>query len=305
MSTSGSCKGEGRLMATFAVIMATIGRETMEATLHSIVSQSLEPGDQLIVVRDSYMDHDDRHDVRRRVGTYAERYSNLIHYHEHDAGFHWYGVPQFNFGVPHVKADFVLSIGDDDVYCDGTWSVLRQAIGEDLDRVVLFRFVAPWREILWDKPQMVRSRISGQCIAAPRDAVGFMGDGQYVEVDFEWMEAVIKKSGRDPQWLNQVLSIARPEIRDGKVATLGIATCQYCDRQVFREDLIGNCCIHCSERLDVKDGQPRILFVWPAAEISVSDVARGYRNALEQAGCHVFDFKMHNLFKYHAAALAT
>ena len=47
----------------------------------------------------------------------------------------------------------------------------------------------------------------------------------------------------------------------------------------------------------------KILFVWSAAEWSIFDVARGYRNALAAEGHEIRDFRLYNRIKYHGTAL--
>lgn len=47
----------------------------------------------------------------------------------------------------------------------------------------------------------------------------------------------------------------------------------------------------------------RILFVHPAVSMSIADVARGYRNALERQGHDIFDYRLMNRFAYHMRAL--
>ena len=47
----------------------------------------------------------------------------------------------------------------------------------------------------------------------------------------------------------------------------------------------------------------KILFVWSAAEWSIYDVARGYRNALAAQGHEIRDFRLYNRIKYHGTAL--
>lgn len=47
----------------------------------------------------------------------------------------------------------------------------------------------------------------------------------------------------------------------------------------------------------------RILFVHPSAQVSIFDVARGYRSALERAGHEVFDYSMRHRIEYHHTAL--
>lgn len=47
----------------------------------------------------------------------------------------------------------------------------------------------------------------------------------------------------------------------------------------------------------------KVLFCWPAAEFSVSDVARGYRKALVAAGHDIRDYNISARMRYHAKAL--
>lgn len=47
----------------------------------------------------------------------------------------------------------------------------------------------------------------------------------------------------------------------------------------------------------------RILFVTPAAEMSISDVARGYRSALERQGHEIRDYNLRARYAYHTKAM--
>ena len=51
------------------------------------------------------------------------------------------------------------------------------------------------------------------------------------------------------------------------------------------------------------DKKLKILFVEPAAQISISDVGRGYRSALERQGHDIRDYNMVARMQYHASAL--
>ena len=294
---------------SFAVVVPTIGREMLEGTLDSILAQELQQGDQVFVVRDSFGDLDDALGVRARVEAYAEKSNGIIQYREHDAGFHFYGVPQHNAVWREATADYLMSMGDDDIFCAGAWARLREAIGEEWQRAVLFQWLSPWRQILWRKREMTRSLVSGSCMAAPRYACCDIPEGRYVEVDFDWMQQIIANTGQEPLWVEDVVAIARPEKRGGKLTTHRPVKCVGCRRVIFREDAVDGQCILC--RTPKREPRPiiaskeakRIAFVWPAAEISVSDVARGYRDALARAGHAIFDFRLNNRFKYHAAAL--
>lgn len=47
----------------------------------------------------------------------------------------------------------------------------------------------------------------------------------------------------------------------------------------------------------------RVLFVWTAAEFSIMDVARGYRDAFVRAGHDVVDFRLYERFKFIEASM--
>lgn len=223
---------------SLSIVIGTIGRPSLEWTLDSIAAQGLQGGDEVIVVRDSFEARDDKLHVRERV----ERYGDRFHYFEHDAGEHYFGIAQTNHGFGKVRGDFVCSLGDDDIYSAGAFETLRPVLAEDRDRAVLFQFLAPWRQVLWDRPRMRRSRISGQCIAAPRAALVPMGTAHYVEVDFDWMQEILTRTGRAPAWLRELLVITRPELRNGQPIT-GALACGGCRRVIFHEDAIeGRCC---------------------------------------------------------------
>jgi hypothetical protein len=193
---------------SIAVVIGTIGRPTLEDTLESIKAQGLRAGDQVIVVRDSFEDPDDMRLVQGRV----ERFGPQFQYAEYDAGYHYNGVEQTNHGLTLATADVVLSLGDDDIYVDGAFEQLRRAMAPDVLRPVLFRFLAPWRVLLWDQPRMKRSHISGQCMAIPRPWQVPQPTGRYPEVDFEWMEAMLAKADRPPLWFDELLVVARPRV---------------------------------------------------------------------------------------------
>lgn len=197
---------------SIAVVIGTIGRPTLEDTLHSIHAQGLQPKDRVIVVRDSFEDPGDSREVQRRVAEFGPQFE----YHAYDAGYHYNGVEQTNYGCELADTDFVLSIGDDDIYEQGAFKTLRTVMAEDPVRPVLFRFLAPWREVLWDYPRMQVSRISGQCIAIPRQWMQMQPTRECPSVDFEWMEAILAKAKAasvDPLWLDALLVIARPRVR--------------------------------------------------------------------------------------------
>ena len=228
---------------TFTVLIGSAGRDSLKYTLDSIAKQDRIPDDRVIVCFDSY-----ENEPSAELIQFVHSYGPWAIACEYDSGYHFYGVEQVNFALKHrvhEMSTHVLTLGDDDVLTDRAYSRLRPVVAAYPDQAVLFRFVAPWRELLWDVPQMRRSRISGCCIAAPKQFVGLMDtktqnpDGtEYKEHDFDWMQAIIRESGQEPYWLDEVLVIARPD-EDGKggVKQRGLSRCWHCQTWRWLEDV--------------------------------------------------------------------
>lgn len=220
---------------TFTVLIGSAGRPSLRYTLDSIARQGREPGDQVIVSFDSFEQSDADLNTRRAL---VESYGFIAQ--EFNAGYHWYGIEQINHSIRTLAPTFgshVFTLGDDDVFVDGAFDILRPLCAAEPKRPILYKFLAPWREILWDVPEMQRSRISGCCIAAPRQFVGEFPTRKYVEHDFDWMLNILAASKVQPIWLDEVLVIARPDVRGDDVAHLGLRRCWHCRDFKYWEDV--------------------------------------------------------------------
>jgi hypothetical protein len=228
----------------FTVLIGSIGRNSLKHTLDSIARQKREPGDQVFVAVDTF--EDDTHERYERVYKQVLSYGHGFDPIGYDAGYHFYGVEQINYTLYEMPrgCSHIFTLGDDDVFVDGAYECLRDLCAQDMERPILYKFLAPWREILWERPVMTRSRISGCCIAAPKQFVGLMDtktkndDGtEYKEHDFDWMQGIIRKSGKEPLWLDDVLVIARPEARGNDVTHQPLRRCWNCNHWRFGEDV--------------------------------------------------------------------
>jgi hypothetical protein len=219
---------------TFTVLIGSIGRPVLKNALDSIKRQSLVEGDQVIVSIDSF-EHGEREDVQTLVRSYGEGFL-ATHY---NSGYHWLGVEQINHAMRTVPmtGTHVLTIGDDDVFVDGAYEVFRHYCAQDTLRPVLWKFLAPNRWILWREPKMQSCLISGCCIAAPMPFSELMHTRLETTHDFDWMEAVIAKSGKTPLWLDYVGVIARPDQNGNDVMHQGVWGCNRCGRWHYREHL--------------------------------------------------------------------
>jgi hypothetical protein len=228
---------------TFTVLIGSANRPSLTHTLDSVARQVRVPGDQVIVAFDAFEKTErELWDAVDRVESYGDGFLACTH----DAGHHHFGVAQINHALATIPitGSHLFTMGDDDVWVDGAYDVLRPFCAADPLRPILYRFVAPWRELLWDVPRMQMSKISGCCIAAPKAFVGPMPaqthwpDGRvFAEHDFFWMQEILQKAGREPLWLDRTLVIARPEARGADVTHKGILQCWACQRWWYLEDV--------------------------------------------------------------------
>lgn len=230
---------------SLTIVVPTIGRPSLRVTLDSIARQDLQPKDRVVIALDTFAEPP-RPDVAALVAAYG---FDLI---EVNGGTHFMGNPQLNAAIAQCRTDYLIALGDDDIYVDGAIARLRKALTPG--RAVLFRFYAPpylvegnpRRFMLWATRHLRVANLSGCCIAAPREALVPISEEHRIEVDFDWIAAMVAKTGQKPIWLKDVLVIARPEIRDGEPVHQGVGSCPTCGYEGFLEDFEGRVCKDCA-----------------------------------------------------------
>ncbi len=234
-------------MKTLTIAVPSIGRPTLVDTLASIARQALIPGDQVLVVYDSFQpDWANLAATRELVESFGFTFV------EHDGGYHFFGNPQLNRAMELATGDYFCALGDDDVYVDGALARIRAKVTPD--RALLFRFYAtpylvpgdPRRFMLWGDRQLRVANISGCCVVAPKAALVPVSPDHRIEVDFDWIVEMVAKTGKPPVWLRECLIIARPDVRDGATVHRGVATCAGCGAVGFLEDCTDRLCEDCA-----------------------------------------------------------
>jgi hypothetical protein len=227
---------------TFSILIGSAGRPTLAATLESIASQDTIPGDQIYVGFDAYKkplaalealaagvaQYNDLGaaefipytylgiaDTEKRIPPPWSKLGDRDHVIPAGAPYYWLGVEQINHALRTypISGSHVLTLGDDDVFVPGAFDVIRAAAATDQARPVLWQFLAPWRAVLWDRPRLAVGRISGCCIAAPRQYVGLHPTAIDETHDYHWIRAIVdaaRAHGRPPIWLEYLAVVARP-----------------------------------------------------------------------------------------------
>jgi glycosyltransferase involved in cell wall biosynthesis len=246
---------------TLTICVPTIGRDSLRQTLDSIQRQTLIDGDRVLVVADTF------EQVPAGVRDLVASYGPPFEYHEHDGGTHFNGNPQLNHAMTLADTEYFCALGDDDVYVEGAFERLRPQL--QAGRAALIQFLSPpfptahgaQRFVFWDEPVLRVSHISGCCLVAPVSCLVPVSDEPRIEVDFDWIETVIAKTGQPPVWVKDCLVLARPEVQRGEpVRTIGRGL--------------------------------KVLLVAPGASTSTADVEAGLRYGLESHGVQVVRYRL-------------
>jgi len=198
---------------SLTTIVCCMGRESLRRTIESYVAQDRAEDDRLLLVMNDQEHPDGVTRARRYI---AEVGDGSVELHlSVERGF-YNRLNWASFQIPIATTHVLPMMGDDDIFVGHAFRTLRAACVEDLERIVLCRFLSPFRFVLWDEPRMQISRISGQCVAVPAHYWPMpFSTRDYLEVDYDWMCALLARQhverGIEPRWLDAVLVIARPD----------------------------------------------------------------------------------------------
>lgn len=189
---------------SISIVIPTNDRPTLARTLDSVESQ-LEADDEVIVVGDT---HDGPlHSMEDIVLSRGPR----VVYHELDAGHHCFGHCQINYGIRQARGAWLSFMDNDDIYTPDALAAIRRDTARH-HGPILFRFITPWRELLWRDYTFAEGRVGGHCIVVPntREKLGrwscrYQGDWDFIA------ETVRRWGGVERVWwADQIIAITRP-----------------------------------------------------------------------------------------------
>ena len=184
-------------MPTIGVFIPTPGRKSLVRTVHSIKTQRLIPGDDILIVGDG---HDEwTHNYIKSVGP-PFRYIAIPQTRD-------WGHSQDNYGMQNVGGDVIVAQDDDDIFAPRAFEEIRQAVIQYPNRPIMARVKTPFLGVLWTQPAV--PPFDGHCLIIPnnKEKLGYWGP-QY-DGDQDYMRTSVEPySGCG--WLDKVLSITRP-----------------------------------------------------------------------------------------------
>lgn len=186
----------------FSVIIPTIGRTSIAATLRSIRHQNAPA--EVLVVFDTF-----RADplVVQAVGIMAESYG--ARFLTLDAGRHDTGSPQLAYGFSQAEGEWILNLGDDDRYVEGAFEIMKRVIDRQDDcRPLLFRaelHPAAHRQntvpiLLWDRQEIAQGHVTGQNFCCPNDQARL---GTWTN-DWTFIRSTVEAWDGDVEWRDEV-----------------------------------------------------------------------------------------------------
>lgn len=195
-----------------SIVIPTIGRDSLSDTLDSIDAQpaSLLDGVEVLVVGDTYGGHTTQ---LEGVRSYLALEHPLGRYRflEHDGGMHMYGQPQRTYGARQARGDWVWFTQDDNVASQGALEAIHTATrATDASRLLIFRWLSPWRELIWRVPGLELGNVDADCLVMRRDLAAEVSWGLRYEGDFDAAAAAARLSGA-VGWCDDLISIARPD----------------------------------------------------------------------------------------------
>jgi glycosyltransferase involved in cell wall biosynthesis len=198
---------------TLSIVSPTQGRAMLERMLDSGVDQ-LRHGDEWLIVVDRHdMSIADQRAIARRIVPYVYQVRIL----SHDAGRHDFGHSQINHGMAQASGDWLVHMDDDDVFTPGALAAIRAAIvALPAPCPLLFRFVTPWGQTLWqpqdrDRGTVREGAIGGHCLVHPNVSQRIPTFTSRYEGDFDAIRQCIDLWDGRVEWVDAVIARCRPK----------------------------------------------------------------------------------------------
>jgi len=197
-----------------SVVIPTIGRPSLTRTLDSLDAQPESDGLEVLIVGDTYSGESaELREAREHIRD--DRDEDRYHWIGHNGGIHCFGQPQRTAGAREASAPWVWFSQDDNIGAQGGLAAIKLAIAEqEQPRPLFFRWRAPWRQIIWSVPTLAHGNIDADCLVFPRDIAHQVVWGLSYEGDFEAATQAFNLVGGNVGWIDELVSIARPQPGD-------------------------------------------------------------------------------------------
>lgn len=182
---------------TLGIMISTHGDRRLARTLHSIATQKLIPGDDIVVVGDGPQPW-----AKKLVESFGPPFRYIYTKKTGD-----WGHTQMNAAIEHVRGDYITGQDHDDIYLPRAFQCIREAAIISPNKPLLVRLKTPELGILWC--ELLKPPLDGHCLVIPnvKNKIGrfdgaYDGDQRYINGTLEaWGEA---------GWVDVVTTLTRP-----------------------------------------------------------------------------------------------
>lgn len=185
---------------SLTIILPTIGRPSLKATLDSIAMQ-IGPYDQVFVVADGQYPNS-----QKLVESYGIQYA---YFTLADGPHGDWGARARNYAIPLAKKAYISFMDDDDCYLPGAFAHMRTAIREFPGKPFLFRMMHG-TGIIWTRQERAIGNVSSQMAVVPnhQDKLGRFAERYEGDFDFIESTAGLYARGYDPFiWRKEIIAI--------------------------------------------------------------------------------------------------
>jgi hypothetical protein len=171
---------------------------------------------EAVLVGDTHAGPPDFRDQLPLARALAAQHPERLRYVEHDGGLHMVGHPQRNHGATVARGRWLAWLGDDDIYLPGAFETLGRVLRrqEDDPRVLLFRWIAPWKTVLWQEAGvLLEGYVDAEMIVCPNvpSRLGTWNTARY-QGDFDFIKET-SDHWNGPErvlWQPEVIAQAQP-----------------------------------------------------------------------------------------------
>lgn len=204
------------------VVVMTIGRANLAATLASVREQAPASDCELLVIGDIHAGAwvQALGPVPRLCAQYQARYLPF------DGGVNHYGCPQRTYGQAKARGAWIAYLQDDALWADGAWAAIQSSIASHPPSPRLFR-VETWqpsrvarglepRWTIWREPTLAEGNVDGDALVVPnvQDQLAPWPTTHYAS-DFDAIAATVALWRGAVQWEPFVLVQGTPHVSAG------------------------------------------------------------------------------------------
>jgi hypothetical protein len=202
---------------TISVVIATIGRPSLRATLESIRSQRLIEGDEILVAVDGAFP--------RAVEMAREAGPPVRWVQTSRRGYWGHGIRNWVFDhqgldePTRLHGDLLAAIDDDNVFTPWAFDSVRRAARAKPGCPLLFRVVMMDGTIIWRSAEVAANNVDTCSLVVPAKPGRFGRFGLYFGGDLHYVRSTVEAFGGSVSFEPDFICVSRP--------TPGVDTSQY------------------------------------------------------------------------------